>query len=64
MIANNVYLNRKNQVEDNCVHSLGCWREVPFDDAGQASSITMASLTAWRSFCLHPRYRSVVCTDA
>src|SRR5262249_45835805 len=38
--------------------SPGCGRSrvrSPVGDAAQASSRLMASLTAWRIFCLHPR---------
>jgi hypothetical protein len=35
----------------------------PVLGAGQASSNSMASLTAWRSFCLRPRYRDASVTE-
>jgi hypothetical protein len=38
--------------------------EVGLGDTCQASSKPIVSFTAWRSFCLHPRYFSVVSIDA
>ena len=42
------------------------WSQVPLEDAStthQEISMPILWLTAWRSLCLQPRYRSVVCTE-